>query len=63
MERANSDIYELAKDNGLRLWWIAYELRMQDSNFARLLRKPLPKEKREQVIAAIHKLKTEISCK
>jgi hypothetical protein len=56
MTKENADIYELVRNNGLRLWWVAYELKMQDSNFARLLRKPLTPERRKQVLEAIEKL-------
>ena len=35
---------------------VAYELKMQDSNFARLMRKPLKPERRAQVLAAIERL-------
>ena len=55
----NQDIYELANKRNLRLWWIAYELKMQDSNFARMLRKPLTLEKRQRVLQAIKKLANE----
>jgi len=56
MSKANADIYEIVKSKGLRLWWIAYELKMQDSNFARMLRKPLTAERRQQILQVIEKL-------
>ena len=59
MKKANVDIYELVHSKGLRLWWVAYELNMQDSNFARLLRRPLSPEKRAAVLVAIEKLAAE----
>ncbi|WP_312200283.1 hypothetical protein [Anaerospora hongkongensis] len=52
----NQDIYELVRKKRLRLWWIAYELKMQDSNFARMMRKPLTPERRGKILEAIEKL-------
>jgi hypothetical protein len=59
MQKANLDLYELIRARGLRLWWVAYELGIQDSNFARMMRRELPTEKRTAVIAAIEKLTQE----
>lgn len=58
-EKANADVYELVHSRGLRLWWVAYELKMQDSNFTRLLRRPLSPDKKAAVLAAIEKLTAE----
>lgn len=55
-EKANADIYEIVRNRDLRLWWVAYELNMQDSNFARMMRKPLTPERRGKVLEAIEKL-------
>lgn len=52
----NDTIKEYAKLSGVKLWQIADELGMQDSNFSKMLRYPLPKEKEDQICAIIDKL-------
>jgi len=55
----NIDIREKTKEAGVRLWQVAYEMGMCDSNFARLLRKELPEEKKRQIFAIIEELRRE----
>ncbi len=55
----NIDIRELAKRNGVRNWEIAMELNMQDSNFSKMLRTELPKEKKIKIAQIIKKLSEE----
>ena len=52
----NSEIRNQAKKSGVCLWQIAEELKMQDSNFSRLLRHELSTDKKEQILAIIKKL-------
>lgn len=52
----NSEIRNQAKKSGVRLWQIAEELKMQDSNFSRLLRHELSADKKEQILTIIKKL-------
>jgi hypothetical protein len=59
MAKANAEIYQLISQKGLRCWQVAYEMGLHDSNFVRLLRKPLTSERRQQVMAAIEKLSKE----
>jgi len=56
MNKVNAEIYQTIKGKGLRCWQVAYKLGLHDSNFVRLLRKPLTPEKRQQVLQAIKKL-------
>lgn len=55
----NSEIRNQAKKSGVCLWQIAEELKMQDSNFSRLLRHELSAEKKQQILAIIEKLSRE----
>lgn len=47
----------LIMESGLKLWQVADELGMNDSNFSRKLRKPFDEKAVEAVKAAIAKLK------
>ena len=40
------DIYDLVANYNLKLWWVAYALKIHDSNFTRMLRKPISEEKK-----------------
>ncbi len=53
---ANDMLKEYAKLSGVKLWQIANELGMHDSNFSKLLRHPLPEEKEAQICAIIDRL-------
>ncbi len=52
----NNDIRTIAKEKGVCLWQIAEELRMQDSNFSRLLRHELSSERKQQILSIIDRL-------
>lgn len=52
----NDMIKEYAKLNGVKLWQIADELGMQDSNFSKLLRHPLSSEKENEICAIIDRI-------
>lgn len=54
--KKNKDIRELAKRNGICLWEIASKLNMQDSNFSRMLRTELPREKKMKIVKIIKEL-------
>lgn len=48
----NSDIRQLAKDRGVRLWEVAERYGLNDGNFSRKLRRELP-EKEKNIIKGI----------
>lgn len=52
----NDMIKEYAKLNRVKLWQIADELGMQDSNFSKLLRHPLSSEKENEICAIIDQI-------
>lgn len=52
----NKDIREYAAKHGVRLWQIAARLGINDGNFSRKLRKELPQEEREKILAIIDDL-------
>ena len=52
----NDTIKEYAKLNGVKLWQIAGELGMKDSNFSKLLRYPLSPEKENEICAIIDRI-------
>ena len=52
----NKDIRDLARIKDVRLWQIAEELGLQDSNFSRLLRKELPEAKKKEIFEIIENL-------
>ena len=54
--KKNNDIRELAKRNGICLWQIASKLNMRDSNFSRMLRTELPREKKMKIVKIIKEL-------
>ncbi|MFB9218848.1 hypothetical protein [Kurthia sibirica] len=49
----NTDIRKAIEDSGLKYYQVAHAYGLTDSNFSRLLRFELPKEKRERVLEAI----------
>lgn len=55
---SGQEIKALILESGLKLWQVADELGMQDSNFSRKLRKPFDEKAVAAVKAAITKLKT-----
>ena len=52
----NKNVKEYAKLCGVKLWQIADELGMQDSNFSKLLRHPLSSEKENEICAIIDRI-------
>ena len=52
------EVKSLIMESGLKLWQVADELGMNDSNFSRKLRKPFDEKAVAAVRAAIAKLKT-----
>ena len=62
--RANMDIRNAAKKAGVRLWEIAAGFGINDGNFSRKLRKELPPQERDRIMAIIDDLaqkKVEVS--
>ena len=55
----NLELREHAKNKGVKLWQIADELNMFDSNFSRMLRKELSNEKKEEIFEIIDRLAAE----
>lgn len=56
----NSDIKQLAKISGVKLWQIAEKLGICDGNFSRKLRYKLSIEEKQKIIDIIDNLKIEI---
>lgn len=56
---ANESIKTTAKESGVHLWEIAEQLKMSDSYFSRKLRRELPENERDLVLAIIAKIKSE----
>lgn len=59
MLQKNIAIRNAILNNNLKFWQIAEKLNMNDGNFSRLLRKELTKEKKEEILNIIEKLKKE----
>ena len=55
---ANDILKDYAKLNRVKLWQIADELGIQDSNFSKLLRHPLSPEKENEICAIIDQIAT-----
>lgn len=56
---ANFEIRCAAGGYGIRLWQVAEAIGMNESAFSRKLRKELPQEEKEKILAAIEKLAKE----
>ncbi len=52
----NSNVKEYAKLSGVRLWQVADELGIKDSNLSKLLRYPLSPEKENEICAIIDRI-------
>ncbi len=62
--RANMDIRDAAKKAGVCLWEVAAGFGINDGNFSRKLRKELPPQERDKILAIIEDLaqkKAEVS--
>ena len=59
LNMANEIIKATAKRKSIRLWEVAESLEMQDSAFSRKLRKELPQEEKEKILAIIDRLAQE----
>lgn len=59
MSTANMKIREYAKKAGVRLWEIAEQLGINDGNFSRKLRRELPQEENDNILAIIDRLAQE----
>lgn len=53
---ANQDIRRTAAANGVRLWQVAEACGMTDSSLSRLLRRELPAEKKQEILAIIDEI-------
>ena len=56
MQRANEEIRRIMGANGLKQWQVAEAMKMEDSNFSRMLRSELPEEKKKRVLSVIESL-------
>lgn len=56
---ANLEIRNRAKASGVKLWEIADRLSLQDSNFSKKLRRELPEEERDRILAIIDQIAAE----
>lgn len=59
MKRANEDIRQAAQGKNIYLWQVAQRFGVSDSNFSRLLRQELPKEKKDRMFQIINDLSRE----
>jgi len=57
--RANQDIRQAARRNGVRLWRIADRLGIHDSNLSRKMRKELPSEEKQKIFRIIEEIAEE----
>ena len=55
----NKEIRNAAGGHGLKLWQVAEAIGMNESAFSRKLRKELPQEEKEKILAVIEKLAKE----
>ena len=55
----NQDIRKAVQEAGLKLWQIAEEFGMQDSNFSRKLRHELSQTDKQRIYGIIEELKKE----
>lgn len=55
----NKEIRVAAKNAGIRLWEVAEAYGINDNNFSRKLRKELPQEEKNKILAIIDKLAKE----
>ena len=55
----NQEIQARAKEAGVRLWEIAERLGMRDDAFSRKLRRELPDDERENILAIIDQIEDE----
>lgn len=56
---ANLEIRNRAKEAKVKLWEIAERLSLQDSNFSKKLRRELPEEERDRILAIIDQIAAE----
>lgn len=56
----NQDIRRTAARSGVKLWQIAEVLGIADCNFSRKLRKELPQEEKDNILAIIERLSQEV---
>lgn len=59
MKKTNQDIRDILLKKRIYQWEIAAKLGLHDSNFTRLLRKPLTEETKIKIFAAIDKIEAE----
>ena len=52
----NNDIRRAAAASGIHLWQIAEACGMADTTFSKLLRRELPPEKKQEILAIIDKI-------
>ena len=55
----NKEIRSAAKNAGIRLWEVAAAYGINDGNFSRKLRRELPQEEKEKILAIIDRLAQE----
>ena len=55
----NAEIRNRAKEAGVKLWEIADRDGVNDGNFSRKLRRELPEEERERILAIIDQIAAE----
>ena len=60
MHKDNLDIKWLADSEGIRMWQIAQEYGLHESNFSKLLRNPLLPSDRARIVKIINDLSNEV---
>ena len=58
-KKANQEIRTRAKQSGVYLWEVAERLEMTDGNLSRKLRRELPAEQQEEMLALIDEIAAE----
>ena len=58
-KKANQEIRTRAKQSGVYLWEVAERLDMTDGNLSRKLRRELPAEQQEEMLALIDEIAAE----
>ena len=58
MTKANMDLREYARQNNVKLWQIAEQIKISEWTLVRRLRKELPEAEKEKIYGIIEKLKS-----
>lgn len=59
MKKANQDVRDAIKKNGLKYWQVAGAIGLNDGNFSRLLRAELSEKRKQEIFNAIELIQNE----